>query len=69
MMHFEFELQEHGLLLMTIILGCLFWIGTIGFIAFIMVVDRLIDEVLSDDDEEQETPEDRDEQGDPEGRA
>ena len=60
MMHFEFELAEHGIVLLTLVLGCLFWLGVITAIAAVMVVDRLIEEKISG-----HTAEPMDDQGDP----
>lgn len=46
MMHLEFELAEHGILLMTLILGCIFWLTVITIIALVLVADRAIEEAI-----------------------
>ena len=61
------ELAEHGIILITIILGVVFWLVVISIIALVMVADRIIEEVISGRDDDMDTPrEERDEQGDPE---
>lgn len=67
MLHFEMELAEHGIILITIILGVVFWLVVISIIALVMVADRIIEEVINGRDDDMDTPrEERDEQGDPE---
>lgn len=54
MMHFEFELQEHGILLITLIFGVVFWFTIITIIALVLVVDRLVDEIINGGDDNED---------------
>lgn len=46
MMHFEFELAQNGLLLLTLVLGVVFWLAVITIIALVLVADRVIGELI-----------------------
>lgn len=46
MMHFEFELAQHGIILLTLILGAVFWLTIITIIAVVLVADRTISELI-----------------------
>jgi hypothetical protein len=60
MLHFELELAEHGILLLTLILGCVFWLTVITIIALVLVADRAVEEAIhraEGDDEDEDITE------------
>lgn len=52
MLHFEAHLSEYAVILSTLIIGVFFWVAVISAIALVMVADRVIEELLSDEDDE-----------------
>ena len=60
MLHFEMELAEHSVILITLIFGVFFWVAVISAIALVMVADRIIDEILSDNKDKQQAELDED---------
>lgn len=52
MLHFEAHLSEYAVILSTLIIGVFFWVAVISAIALVMVADRVIEEMLSNDDDD-----------------